>query len=82
MVIGCCSRVLLYGKMPKETEEARIFWNIYIIDGIWIGGGAGPLALPGYSYGIVLNVKAAILRSNLEQNVYLFRIVFTKTPMQ
>ena len=48
-----CTRVLLYTKMLKETEneETRLFCPIFIISGISIGRGPLPLApLPGYVY--------------------------------
>ena len=47
----CCTRVLLYAKMLKETEaeETRLFCQIFVIGGISIG----PVCLgypPGYAY--------------------------------
>ena len=37
--------ILLYAKMLKETEneETRLFWYIFIVGGISVGGGAGPM---------------------------------------
>ena len=45
----CCTRVLLYAKMLKETEteETRIFCHLSIISDISIGGCSwAPLATP------------------------------------
>ena len=40
----CCMRVLLYAKMLKQTEneEARLFCQIFVIDGILIEGAQTP----------------------------------------
>ena len=40
----CCTRVLLYADMLKETEneETRLFCHIFIIDGISTEGGGAP----------------------------------------
>ena len=49
----CCTRVLLYAKMLKETEteETIVFFGIFIIGSISVGGGepsgpSPPLAPP------------------------------------
>ena len=47
------TRVLLYAKMLKETEneETRLFCQIFVIGGISIEGFRGSLVhLPGYAY--------------------------------
>ena len=43
-----CTRVLMYAKMLKETEneETRIFWQIFVIGGILIKGAWVPSATP------------------------------------
>ena len=40
----CCTRVLLYAKMLKETEndEIRLFCQIFVIGGISIEGARAP----------------------------------------
>ena len=54
-----CTRVLLYAKMLKETEneETRLFCHIFIIGGISIGGGTGFLA-PFRGYACDCNFNA------------------------
>ena len=44
----CCTRVLLYAKMLKETEneETRLFRQIFVIGGISIEGARFPSAIP------------------------------------
>ena len=44
----CCTRVLLYAKMLKETEneETRLFWQIFVVGGILIKGARVPSATP------------------------------------
>ena len=44
----CCTRVLLYAKMLKETEnrETRFFCQIFVIGGISIEGSRAPLDHP------------------------------------
>ena len=54
-IIGnqCCTRVLLYAKMLKETEneETKLFCHILIFGGISNRGGGGNLGPPsGYAY--------------------------------
>ena len=49
----CCTRVLLYAKMLKKTEneETRLFSHIFSFGGILIGGDPGLLGPPtGYAY--------------------------------
>ena len=49
----CCTPVLLYAKMLKETEneETKFFCQIFFIGGILIEGGPGPLChSSGYAY--------------------------------
>ena len=48
----CCTRVLLYTKMPKETEneETSVFCEIFVIGGISIEGARDPRPPPGYAY--------------------------------
>ena len=45
IVYYCCTRVLLYAKMLKETEKHSLFCQVFIIGVISIGGG-GPLSPP------------------------------------
>ena len=42
----CCTRVLLYAKVLKETEneDTRLFCQIFVIDGILIEGARLPWA--------------------------------------
>ena len=44
----CCTCVLMYAKMLKETEneETRLFWQIFVIGGILIKGARVPSATP------------------------------------
>ena len=44
----CCTRVLLYAKMLKETEneDTRLFWQIFAIGGIFIEGARVSSAIP------------------------------------
>ena len=44
----CCTRVLLYAKMLKETEneEPRFFCQIFVIGGTSIEGSRAPLGHP------------------------------------
>ena len=54
----CCTRVLLYAKMPKETEneETRPFCQIFVIGGISIVG--APWATPpGYAYNFEIRLR-------------------------
>ena len=46
-----CTRVLLYEKMLKETEneETRLFWQIFATGGILIEGAGFPRPLPRYT---------------------------------
>ena len=50
----CCTRVLLYAKMLKETEteETIVFFvTFFSLVAFQLGGGAGPWAPFGYAYG-------------------------------
>ena len=44
----CCTRVLLYAKMLKETEndETRLFCQTFVIGGISIVRAGAPWAIP------------------------------------
>ena len=49
----CCTRVLLYAKMLKETEtkETIVFFvTLFFIGSISFGRGGGPQAPAGYAY--------------------------------
>ena len=56
----CCTRVLLYAKMLKETEneETRLFYQIFVIAGISIVGARAPWAtLHGYAYDFEIRLR-------------------------
>ena len=63
----CHTRVLMYAKMLKETEneETRLFWQIFVIGGILIEGGPGPL---GHSLATL-----TILRQDRSPNKFFYK---------
>ena len=58
-----CTRVLLYAKMLKETEETIVFFVTFLSLGAFqLGGKGGPgkLAPPGYAYVCIAACAIAI----------------------